>query len=198
MRVEVATDLTRSAEAFAFSVWPVIGPMLGGGQLVSVESVAAIDFAKQLDVLAGIDAWQIQSNARLRGLASRVQWVTGNPYNTFTIRKSRTSGATTEYEKRLKAINNPRAGWLFPALTVQAYIATGTDRLLSAAGISTCDLFNFIANGTPQDHYTIRTNSQDGNEFIVVDWATLRRFDVKVVVAAETTMRIDLPEKNPK
>jgi hypothetical protein len=48
---------------------------------------------------------------------SRIQ--TGVNYKTFTIRNKRKSGARTEYEKRKIAIEK---GYLYPYLTVQAYV----------------------------------------------------------------------------
>lgn len=178
MRSDVARDLSRSAKAFQDVVWPAIADYTGGGELVSVEGVSATEFAKALDVLAGIDAWHLLSNdGRMRGIASRVQWMAPgkSPWNSFTIRKSRTSGASTEYVKRMHALRNWRDGWLFPGLTVQAYLEQGTDKLLSVGVVRTLDLFKHVETGRQGMDWLERSNSVDDNVFIVVYWNTLQR-----------------------
>ncbi len=183
MRNEVAKDLSRSAKAFLEIVWPVIRDSVGGGELVPVESVTAEGFTKELDQLAGIDAWQIiRADGIMRGIASRVQWVKSNPYNSFTIRKSRTSGAITEYEKRLLAMKKRRLGALFPGVTVQAYLEEQTDKLLSVAHINTYDLFHFVYYGKPGFDYIEKPNKQDGNVFICAFWRKLQDSRVMVTV----------------
>ena len=91
-------DLNDSAFEFHRVVWPAIRDLCGGGELIPVESVTETGFARQLDVAAGIDAWQLHTSEGLRGLASRVQWVSGSAWNTFTIRRQRDSGTATEYD----------------------------------------------------------------------------------------------------
>lgn len=118
MRADVAAALSKSAEAFHDTVWPVIADGLGGGELVPVESVTSTAFAQDLDVLAGVDAWQVRRPDGMRPIASRVQAGWGK-WETFTIRWSLLSGGRTEIDKRLDAI---RLGFLFPSLTVQAYL----------------------------------------------------------------------------
>lgn len=79
--------LGQSASDFVNIVWPVVKglPLIGGGQLQPVEASSDAEFAKTLDMLAGIDAWQVLSSPMaMRGLASRVQW--GQAHNTFTVR----------------------------------------------------------------------------------------------------------------
>lgn len=185
MRLDVARDLSKSAAAFQDVVWPVISPELGGGELVPVESVTATSFAKALDMLAGVDAWQVCStDGRMRGIASRVQWISSDskPWNSFTIRKSRATGATTEYEKRIYALKSIREGWVFPGLTVQAYLSSQSNELLSVAAIKTYDLFAHVLKGRRGVDYTERPNRQDGNVFIAVFWDVLRKSGVDVVI----------------
>lgn len=118
-------------------VWPTIKGWCRGGELVPVESVTSNDFASQLDMLSGIDAWQVAEGlAGMRGIASRVQY--GTSYDSFTVRTTLPSGADTELQKRQAALADPDAGWLYPALTVQAYVKDGT--LLTAAMVRTKDL----------------------------------------------------------
>lgn len=166
------TDLKDSAFEFQRVVWPVVRVACGGGELVPVESVTETGFAKQLDTQAGIDAWQIKSSSGLRGIASRIQWDDGRPsfpYCTFTIRKQRSSGAETEYEKRLRAIRE-RQGWLFPYFTVQAYL-TQPKRfgdLLSVCVAKTEDVIDMIARDL------CVTNRTDNALFWIVPWVAMR------------------------
>lgn len=134
--------LSKSASDFVNIVWPAVKglPLIGGGQLQPVEVSSDAEFAKTLDMLAGIDAWQVlTSPVAMRGLASRVQW--GQARNTFTVRIALPSGAETEYHKRIRALDNQEQGYLYPHLTVQAYIDQVGGTLLSAAVVRTADLF---------------------------------------------------------
>jgi hypothetical protein len=162
MRRDVAADLSDSAADFCRVVWPTIAPWCGGGELVPVESVSATEFAKTLDILSGIDAWHVRGDGGVRGIASRVQY--GAPWASFTVRFARRSGAMTEFAKRMRAIEYPVEGWLYPALTVQAYVsARSSGNLLYCCMVRTADLFRYLA-----DHQDdARTNRQDGNTFLV-------------------------------
>lgn len=188
MRSDVARDLSESAEAFVLLVWPIIKNWVGGGELLPVEAVTASGMAKDLDVLAGIDAWHIvQAEGKMRGIASRVQPMPG--FRTFTIRYRRSSGASTEWEKRLRAMDKPGEGWLLPHLWCHAYRTSepvSQSRLTGAALIRTRDLFEYARSRLPDamtrynagesrrgDLYIERTRS-DGNLFIVVRWDALK------------------------
>ncbi len=177
-------DLKWSAAAFTKSIWPVIGLRMGGGQLIPVEDTTDNkDFMRTLDQFAGIDAWQvIKDQSIIRGIASRVQKIerswdgTYKPYNSFTLRYRRTSGAKTEYEKRLYSITHKSSGNLFPGYTVQGYITEDTGQLISVAIVKTFDLFKHVDQGIEgkDKDYFIRANKADGNQFIVVYWAKLQ------------------------
>jgi hypothetical protein len=160
------TDLSDSAFEFQRVVWPVVSRACGGGELVPVESVSEAGFAKQLDMHSGVDAWQIHTRTGLRAIASRIQW--GSSWRTFTIRKARFNGTETEYDKRLRAIRENK-GWLWPYLTIQAYIALPRreGQLLSCAVARTEDVIDMIAEG----HCT--RNQTWNAEFWVVHWDDL-------------------------
>lgn len=145
MNDDVATDLRCSSWAFKNLVWPEIEGWCGYGRLKLVEDTTARGLAKELDTLAGIDAWQLLDNRGfMRGIASRVQR-RPEPYRSFTIRYRRYGGATTEFEKRLSAIRDRDAGALFPALTVQAYVQSWErGPLVAAAVVRTIDMFEHL------------------------------------------------------
>ena len=124
MRVEVARDMTASAAAFKSGVWPAIAQTCGGGVIEPVESVTAEGFAKSLDVMSGIDAWQVLNGTGIRGIASRVQWgdfKDGRDWGTFTVRKSRPTGSRTEWDKIQEAEGLAARGFIRCHLIVQAY-----------------------------------------------------------------------------
>ncbi len=171
--------LSQSASDFQRIVWPIASafPLVGGGLLRPVEAVATADFKDDLDLLAGIDAWQVDRGIpMMRGLASRVQW--GGRYDTFSIRYRLPSGQPTEFAKRLISIQNKDKGHLFPHFTVQAYLARQGGDLLSCAVVETTALYDVAremdAKGIFQNSYYpekfgIRA-LPDGTEFIYLHW----------------------------
>lgn len=188
MRLDVSRDLSDSAHDFLRVVWPAISPWCRGGELKPVEAIAPAQFERQLDTLAGIDAWQIIDDAGIRGICSRVQWMpkkadgTYDFYKTFTVRKRRTNGVSTEWEKRTLALANKEAGFIRPALIVHAYVQMPR-RMGELIYVCMCradDLFSLAKDEMEGAAWYPQRNGQDGNEFAVfrVDW--LRRLDVKV------------------
>lgn len=157
MTVEQA--IQRSATEFKEVVWPAMGPRLGGGELIPVESVTDSPVANALDMLAGVDLWYVY-RGQIFPIASRVQYG-GRAWNTFTIRYSRPSGVATEYHKRLESIKN---GSLYPRLTIQAYVHNG--RLLSAAAVDT----QHLMQQAERYRHQVRHNPADGATFVYVNW----------------------------
>lgn len=193
MRYDVGRDLSWSAKAFLDLVWPRIAPWLRGGELVPVESATAASLQATFDTLAGIDAWHLCHEQRaMRGIASRIQTTADGyePYNTFTIRYKRSSGAETEFSKRLAAIRDREGGWLYPHLTCQAYIDQRKERLLSCAVVRTEHLYvyadEWLDHGGEQAY--IKANGADANEFIVVKWSSLRADGVGVKTYTSPTV----------
>ena len=176
MKANRKRDLLDSAYDFQRLVWPVIVGVCGGGTFEAVEGHASERLQEDLDVLAGIDGMQrLPAHLGLRGIASRIQWG-DRDWGTFTIRETRGSGAKTELEKRLYAIQHPEQGILYPHLTVQAYITKRrTGRLLSVAVAQTKELISYA-------HWTYAAKKRgvwrkpvqqdDGsvNWFLAVDW----------------------------
>lgn len=185
MRAEVARDLSDSAHDFLRVVWPKIKGLCQGGQLHPVESVVAKDFERQLDILAGIDAWQVVDGIGIRGIASRIQWIPDKGFwPTFTIRKSRSSGATTEWDKRIAAISDSTHGFIRPALIVHAYVQKPrrAGELNYVCMVRADDLFQLATDDRRSDLDLVqygdfepdknkawyeKKNPQDGNTFAV-------------------------------
>lgn len=165
MRPDVEFDMSWSSVLFEKQVWPIIKESLGGGDLLQMENRPDIELAKILDMKAGIDGWHIKGDL-MRGIACRCQ--DRIDYRSFTIRKSRASGARTEYEKRREAITSP-GGFLFPAITVQSYAKTTQGPVLSIGIAFTKDVIEYIDKGLA--HVKPVSNA----EFWVVDWFKFRQ-----------------------
>jgi len=137
--------------------------------------------ASTLDMFAGIDAWQVYENDKaMRGIASRVQYDNGKtayPYDTFSIRKSRPH-SQTEYEKRLAAILSDR-GFVYPHLTVQAYLDAMKQCIVSVAVCRTKDLFLYVDMMGVSSFREI-PNTDGSSTFIAVKWSQLVSDGVRV------------------
>lgn len=178
MNEDVAKDLTWSTKAFLNHVWPVASWACGGGRIEAVESVTATGFVRELDVFAGIDAWQmVDGRGYMRGIASRVQKDHAKKFRTFTVRYARHTGAETEFAKRLKAIDARDQGALYPALTVHAYVADKHEGPLTAVGVcQTIDLYTYIRDNKK----TVATNHTFGEWFYCPSWKTLNDAGITV------------------
>jgi len=139
-------------------------------ELLSTEG-SDILICKWLDQYSGIDLIG-KKNDNLMTIASRIQW--DKNYKTFTIRYKRTSGAKTEYDKRIEAIEK---GYLYPGWTLQAYMKGIFDnnelidenslKILGCAVVRTDELYRFITEEKIIFH---NTANHEGNEFIYVYW----------------------------
>ena len=156
---DIKTIISESAKDFENVVWPVIRDSLGGGRIVPVETVTDTIFAKEIDTLAGIDAWHILDNEMgMRGIASRVQWKRKEGiyahgfgkigYCTFTIRWETANGGKTEIHKRSYAIMSEPGEVLYPMWTVQAYLTEPEGEYLSGAIIHTEELIKLFNKAT--------------------------------------------------
>lgn len=125
----VMSDMRRSMNRVE-RARPIIANLLNGGEIIPVEGDDN-EVCKLLDMTCGTDYLQAYKDKGLVwGVASRIQTVKRGfkPYNTFTVRKARETGATTEYEKRAYAIKH---GGVYPFLTMQAYVDENDDFCLS-------------------------------------------------------------------
>lgn len=169
-------DSTQSAADFVRVVWPAVQRTcaeLRESTLRMVEGNAQNHIAYELDVYAGIDAYQ-RTAFGLRGITSRVQW--GKDYHTFTVRIERPNGARTEYGKRITSLQQDNEGFLYPFWTIQAYIDRPGGTLLSAGLAKTRELYHSIeqrkASGHPCEE---RPAGKGGERFLVVRWEDYRR-----------------------
>lgn len=163
MRNVVKVDMKKSIDCFENLVWPVIKENIGGGELITLESVNMDQdlTAKYLDLRCGADYLQVIDGEGTRILASRVQQSFKN-WRSFTIRKERATGTTTEYEKLVNALN--MGGAIMPYYTVQAYV--DKESVIGVGVAKTEDIIDAIKAGKFEE----RTNPQDGNLFYAVFW----------------------------
>lgn len=178
MNQRIANDLKNSSKTFIELVEPELSNVIGG-YFVAVEGVTVDDMAQLLDTLAGIDFWNIRSEAGIRGVATRIQ--RGKSWRTFTIRHKRMSGARTEYEKRKQAIEE---GMLYPELTIQAYVDNG--QLLSYAVAKTVDILEMIDMGRAKIKHT--GPEQYGQaSFYVVKWDDMKEAGYDILIREQNS-----------
>lgn len=173
-------DLSNSTTDFQRVVAPVLKNW-SGGRNVSVESNTDSELANELDQTAGVDSWNIKSDDIVHGIGSRVQYLSSSkldsPADTFTVRKERPSGAKTEFEKRLHAIQN---GGVYPHWTTQAYLPEPGGELLSLGRVRTKDLIFHIKDGEGggEDYRVVDPVGEAS--FYAVRWARLEAVGVGV------------------
>ncbi|MBA7579003.1 hypothetical protein ES708_20869 [subsurface metagenome] len=145
---------------------------LGGGYIYSLEESNHI-ILRLLDDISGIDIIWKKDN-KVKGIASRVQWEE-EPYDTFTIRYKRKSGARTEYEKRLQTIGESYC----PHLTMQMYCNNRKENILeSMAIIKTEDLY-LLSIEHPELFHTTKSN----NLFKYIRWDDIRnKTDISILI----------------
>lgn len=145
---------------------PIIRELLNGGETVRVEGLGD-DVSRLLDMSCGIDYLHVYHDSGLVwGMASRVQRIPegSRPYDTFTVRKARESGARTEHEKRVWAIVK---GGLYPYLTMQAY--TDGDEIASLGIARTVDVMDYVELGLADERHT-GADKVGQASFYVVSW----------------------------
>ena len=162
--------LQKSMTDSKYHLFPVLEKVLDG-EIHIVEGDDLNETKRLLDTLAGIDLFAVNRDKGMRGIASRLQW--GKAWRTFTIRKERESGARTEYEKRKYAIEH---GYLYPKLTMQAYI----DQDTVTVGIAyTEDIIRCIEMGEASIRRT-GTDQKGQAYFYVINWDDMKRLGMRV------------------
>ena len=190
MRKAVANDLSDSAFDFERVVLRAVSEYIGKGRLVSVETSPDDPMKHALDVLAGIDAWQMfDQNGAMRGIASRVQWVPDvlpRRWRTFTVRKDRLNGTRTEQEKMMYRFMHPDAAYTQSAVTIQAYVREPKRKgpLIAAAVIRTRDLCEYMCTHPPTIAGLV--NKQERGRTVIFDaysWSDLQDAGYDVAIA---------------
>lgn len=159
---------------------PIIKQLLNGGEIKAVEGDDN-EICLMLDQTCGTDYFQVyDASGLVWGVGSRFQKVRHNskPFNTFTIRKSRESGAKTEFEKREYAMEH---GGIYPYLTMHGYYDEETSEILSLAIARTKDIWDFIKQGHAKERHT--GDNQIGQAtFYFIGWDDFKNhgYNIKV------------------
>ncbi|HEU5381856.1 MAG TPA: hypothetical protein VFV38_41070 [Ktedonobacteraceae bacterium] len=176
LRVDVRRDREQSRADFVRIVWPLVRDQcreLRGSTLRMVEGLPQNPIADDLDIDAGIDAYQ-RTPWGLRGMSSRVQW--WKNYQTFTVRSQRSNGSRTEYGKRLATIKHLNEGFLYPYWTIQAYLERPGGTLLSVAVARTVELYGYIEQRKQSGRPCRERRAGSGGEwFLCVEWKQYRQ-----------------------
>ena len=163
---EVNTDLKNSVYCVNEKIMPVVRKLFPDWHLMQVEGKED-EVCSKLDMSCGIDYLMYSDKMDLvYGVASRIQY--GANYRTFTVRKSRESGALTEYHKRSQAIF---LGGLYPKYSMQAYVID--DGVAGLAMTKTADLIDFIAKDFAEERQTLSDKIGQA-AFYVCEWDKMK------------------------
>ena len=135
----------------------------GGDALIHSYEDSNNPVEHELDLKFGIDGVIVGGDGWSHNYASRVQF--GKPYNTFTLRGYRPSGAATEIDKlrRGQQIDEPK-----PEYHIHTYV--DSDGRGAVVGIcETVELYQWIHRHKPEMIY----NRQGDAGFFAVDFAAL-------------------------
>ena len=134
-------DSQRSRRAFERFVAPVLRQALNAKTILPTEPTASgydSDLAAALDMRAGIDGFIDDGENQLYAYASRIQF--GQNYATFTIRRSRPTGARTEFNKLVHA---RQVQAMMPTFHVQTFVdADGQNA--TVAIVETLELLRYV------------------------------------------------------
>lgn len=167
MRQDVRSDFEKENRVAKRLIAPMVIRMIGGEFYITETTSESVEFL--LDRHAGFDALHKTEDGLLRGVAMRIQFC-DKAFNTFTVRTKRSTGAQTEFAKRVLAIEkHDTKGALYPWLTMQAYVSKNEKKLLSMAIIKTITLFTFLQSNQANR----KINPADKNEFVFAPWNDL-------------------------
>jgi hypothetical protein len=179
----IKKDLSISTERFNQIVKPKLKEVLGG-EFLTVEGQTTDKMREILDILSGIDSWHVNKLKGIRGIASRIQEIDkikypySKPFNTFTIRNKRYSGAKTEFEKRKESIEK---NYLYPFFTIQAYINKNDNSLLSLAIAKTKDIIDYIIKNNPKTKNTGYEQVGQAN-FFIIKWTEFKNKNYRIYI----------------
>lgn len=140
------------------------------GEIKSAETQNS-ELCKFVDCVFGMDYFRIKEG-KVEGIASRFQRVSEGhkPFNTFTLRSERKTGARTEIEKRLSDLDN---GAFRIKYVIHGY-ALGENtsnpfETVSIACVQAEDLIRVLEYRKDLVQYT-----KSDNEFAFIDWGELK------------------------
>lgn len=159
-------DMADSADNFQDIVWPQINDWFGESAELYKTEDHPDSLRAEFDHVAGVDFWVVESGAGMLSIASRVQTY---DKTTFTVRYSRGTGNDTEYQKRMRQLENH---YELPTYTVQAYVDKTLGVLRNAAACPTDQLYRYISTGEPDEDWPLIPSDED-ETFFPVSWEEL-------------------------
>jgi len=183
MHSDVENDMAWSSRLFIESAWPLVQARFKAGPLLQMEGRPDVELARQLDMRSGIDGWELTKDGGMRGVSARVQTSPPPPqcWDSFTVRMSRQSGATTEFSKRRSAIHGGK-GLIWPHITVQAYAESKAGPVHTVGICKTADLIAFIDSGLHKPRFASNAG------FAACFWADMQANGIHVWIVRNTTL----------
>lgn len=164
------TDDAKIASYYNHVLAPYMQSMFSSPCKIYITEDSEDETLKRLDQLAGIDAFQ-EVEGQMRGVALRIQY--GNNWGTFTIRYARASGQTTEFYKRIKALQG-NDGYLSPYFTSQIYIDKESMQILGGAICKTVNLYDYVLQNLEYLRERQCRVCPEGNKFLWVRFAQIK------------------------
>jgi hypothetical protein len=159
----------------AIDFWDGVRPALQtqmNARILPLEQLQEMEAVKQFDLI-GIDAFYVDKQGDMRGLASRMRYTKhAKTDRSFTLRYAKWDknlerwDRDREYQRKLRNISNPAQGKFFPALHVESWSeAVGSGRIHWSYMAETRDLLRYIETHLPaQDKkrcYTFKSRSNN-------------------------------------
>lgn len=160
-----------TTENFARYVAPILRDKFHAVEVHDTETFADEE-SKRLDRENCIDGYFVTSDGNKEYFASRIQH---GFYPTFTVRKSRDTGNTAEYQRLCKLINGDE---IYPKYFIQTYIETD---VATVAITKTAELMEFIHKTNPPVKHT-RSDQHGQANFFICDWTKLQQFGAVVLI----------------
>ena len=174
----VMTDMCFS-QKILYEAAPIIKRLLNcvTGEILDVENQNNI-VCQHLDQQCGID-YLVHFEGLTNGLAWRAQQEDPflGPFNSFTIRKERESGAMTEFEKRKKSIEMSA---LYPYYTAQAFYGCRNKELKTLGIARTKDIIECIEKGLCSVNETGKAQIGQA-KFYTVWWKVMKKNGYQVL-----------------
>lgn len=131
-----------------------------------------------LDYHSCIDYLLLFKGGRMYGLANRILF-RAELNHKFTLRKSRSNGTPTEYQKLKAAMNNG----IFPKVICVSCVVDNA--LKSCAIVRTADLMKFIAETNPPTRTNTDYDKNQTQEYFCFDWRDMKQQGYNVWILAD-------------
>jgi len=190
----VDRDMSDSRTRFESIVWPKIKHWFGDSPDLHRTEDTSGPLREDFDIVGGVDYWVVERGEGMLSIASRVQTY---DETTFTIRYSRSTGNDTEYQKRMRQLEND---YELPTYTVQAYIDVTLGMLRNAAAIRTKELYKHLSTGEPGEDWPL-IQSNESEYFFPIEWdelhpiTNLKVYDYNRADLVKKTKQPDNPEQ---